>query len=455
MKKQTVVIAAIAVLLVVVSCFGVYLKNSWEKNSQGAGNIRVFECVSSDIAAYSTERGKESAYRLVKKDGEWTVENNSVAVIDNKKADELIRYASGISAIKTVSAEELKGYDKTEPIIVRIETFDKRECTLDFFAEKDDECVFKVVGDETNYVMYSSGRDILAAALDSLRKTDIFAAADKTEDFLDFYEFTDYDKSRMCVRVKNGDEISAEDKNRYIMTEPYLHSVDDDKFEQQIAVHIPAVKIAKFVDDFPKDIAKYGLDENSRAVLRFGKGDAENTLYLGRNDGGTVYAMLGGADGVFAVSSAQLEFLHTEPFYIIEGSFLGANLEKVNRITVETKNRSYDIKRADADGGRKYFINGKDTDEKAFEECVKSVGEMNILSELEKAPENTADIKICVYYDDSAAREIELAAAGGKNYAAFVDGNAEFAVDKAAADAIIEKLADLADEPLKLNRKGE
>ncbi len=447
MKKQTVVMLwACAILLVVVSCVGVYIFGRINEKKQNAA-IEVFVCSASEISGYSVEDGDEG-YKLVRSRGGWLVEKNSVAAIDVKKAESLVGSAARIVANGKIKKDS---FERKETKKIVIELNDGTQKTVSFVGVSGDSSVFTVSGDDGLYTMYTANRDILTPSLNALRRLEIFEFADGDAGSIDSYEYRDNDGTVLCVRHKNADELSKSGTNKYIMTEPYVRSVDDERFEQQILVKLPAIKAEKFVDDFPDGVEKYGLDEAARAALAISCGGKTETLFIGRNDGGLVYAMKEGQDGVFALNSAQLEFLQTEPFYIIEGSLLKAELEKVNRVVVRTGGAEFDIRREDGkDGARRYYINGKDTDEAAFDEGVSAIGKINILGELTVDVKNTADISVLVYYDAPAeVQKIELAETDGKSYAAFVDNKAQFAVDKNVIDDIIKGLAELASEPLK------
>lgn len=315
MKKHTVVfISVVAILLIVMVCVGVYVVLLNKTGIKKTGSENVFECVSSDICGYSVENGGET-YRLVKADGGWSVENDEVAVLDAKKVDELIKSASGITANGRTADGSFEPENRGKIIIER-NGGGKTE--LSFIGNAGDMCVFTLSGDSSRYTMYAASRDILMPALDSLRKLEIFGLPDGDTEEIDAYEFRENNGFVMSVRLKDDKELAEDGKNRYIMTEPSLCSVDDERFQQQIAVKLPQIKAEKFIDDFPDSLEKYGLDESSRSTLTIRCGDRTDTLYIGRVDGGLVYAMKEGENGVFAVNSSQLEFLGTEPFYIAE-----------------------------------------------------------------------------------------------------------------------------------------
>lgn len=441
MKKQTVVIIwSVAVLLLVVgSVLG--FKFGFGKKDNGS-STEIFECLPSDIVSYSVDNGHGNKYKLVRQDDEWKIENNDVAVINSKKAEELMRCASKITATGIVKNKEIS--DKNGDVrTVKIGISDGSEFAMTFLGEEAGMCMFKIAEEDTVYTMYTSTRDILTAPLDSLRDLQIFTEFDDDENMPELYEYTDYDKSKVSIRLKTGWELSQDDKNQFMMTEPYYRSVDDDKFTQQVLVKIPAImRSGSYVYDYPEDLSVYGLDRSGRATLKISRNGAESILYLGKTDNGLVYAQKEGQDEVFAIASAQLEFLNTEPFYLIDSRLLESDIEGVSRVSVKLDGATYELKRnVVAEGSEWFSINGKNTNKEAFDEIISLINEIEVVSELATFPPNTRDIVIRVYYSGKAAApEVALVPAGEKEYAVFVNGKAEFAAEKQKIDDIIERI---------------
>ena len=87
-----------------------------------------------------------------------------------------------------------------------------------------------------------------------------------------------------------------------------------------------------------------------------------------------------------------------------------------------------------------------------FSGTGEKLGDIEILSELQAVPENTQEIVVNVYFNNQAGIEtISLVTLNSKEYAAFINGTAEFAVDKKTVDALIEELRALAKNPLRTN----
>ncbi len=455
MKKQTVVmIWIIALLLLVVGCFGIYGYINYQ-NSKKPQNIELFSCKPSDIIKYTVRNGDKN-YTLVKMDGIWQVEGNEVAVLDQKSVQDIVNSASLINSQGVLKKSELKAFQITEPRSVTLTLADKSVFTLSFDGYKGEISAVRINEDDESYKVHTSVCDILVAKLDKLRAALVFEELIKTDDVLTYYSFTDYDKTKTVVRTKTASEISNSKLNRYIMESPYRKDVDDERFEQQIVVRIPSIAAVSYVDDSPEDMSEYGLDEESRAVLEFRWGDRDETLYLGAETGGKVYAVRDGKEGIFVLSSSQLEFLNTEPFYILESGILSSDIENIRSINVKTADKFYEVtSEHNNTPNSRFFVNGKAASKAAFESIAKLVGGLEIMSEISGNPENKGEIAVSVFYDNGASGQtIRLTGVNDKSYAAFINGKAEFAVSRKTVDALLNELNNISKNPMKTNKEG-
>ena len=455
MKKRTlIVIFTIGLLLLVVLSFGVYGCLSYQ-NSKKPQNIEVFSCLPSEIVKYRVINGNEK-YTLVKDESEWKVEGNDVAVLDQKMVQDVINGASRITSQGILKKKELKEFEVIEVQELELTLSDGSVADLKFVGIKGESCALRIGDDNDIYSVRKSTRDILMASLDKLRVSLVFEELLRNDELLTYYSFTDYDKTKTIVRLKNASEISNTKSNRYVMEKPYRKDVDDEKFEQQILVRIPSIATASYVDDFPENLQEYGLDEESRAELRFKWGDFDETLYLGTNEGGKIHAIKKGKDGVFVINSSQLEFLHTEPFYILESGILNSDAENIYRINVRSEGKSYDITASGKNkANAKFYVNGNAASKMAFDLAVETLESLEFFSEIAKAPQNTKDILVTVYYDNQApVQSISLVPSGNKQYAAFINGKAEFTVNGDAVSSLMTIIKDISNNPMKTEEKG-
>ncbi len=452
MKKQTVVLAWAAVLLLIVSlCVGGYY--IWDGSSQGYTKTQsavAFSCVSTDIEEY-TVVDKTVYYTIERSDGVWRIEDLEKAKLDQEKVGKMIASVSNITAMGTVSRKDFEKLYQKEEKTVKLEIEDAEDVEINFLGTYEGMCAFRVSGNKKIYVMNSSMRDILTPKLDTLRITTVFTKLSKIDTMPDYYKYKDYDGSVVEIRIKNATELAKGKGNRYIMERPFKREVDDDRFEQQIALKIPAISIKGFVENSVDNLEVYGLDEKSRAELSFRWDENLETLYLGKTENGTIYARKNNAADVFTIETGMLEFLKSDPFYVIENGLLKAHISNIKSIEIRIDDAIYTVSSENRNGDTpKFYVCGKTATKEVFEDILDELEEVEFLSELTEVPQDTSDISIRVYYDNGmASQKISLAVMKNKNYAAFIDGNAEFAVDGETVADLVEEVIEAYHNPMK------
>ncbi len=98
----------------------------------------------------------------------------------------------------------------------------------------------------------------------------------------------------------------------------------------------------------------------------------------------------------------------------------------------------------------KFYVCGKTAMREIFDDIIDELEDMKLLSELTDIPKDTGDVVIKVNYDNAAgSQRISLAELNNKNYAAFVDGKAEFAVDGETVRDLVEEVIEAYRNPMK------
>ncbi|MBQ9737384.1 MAG: DUF4340 domain-containing protein [Clostridia bacterium] len=450
MKKQTVVmIWTSALLLLVVTCIGIY----FVYNNQVTGDkpVEVFSTISTEIDGYSVF-DKNGSYSLEKDEDGWHLEDDRKAELDQMAVEKMIAAASKITANKRLSRKELALFDSQDVATVKIDTNNGEDVTIRFLGRADNFCAFRISGDLRTYAMYESTRNILTPSIESLRITSVFPKLADTGTLPEYYRYTDYEGNVTEVRLKTGSELAKGKNNRYMMVKPYVREVDDDSFEQLIAVKIPLIKVKNFVKNPSKDKSDYGLDEKSRAELSFVWDDVTENLFLGRAEGGAVFAMKKDKEEVFLIDAALLEFLQLEPFFVLDSGILKNAKEKVTGVTVEKGDMVYNITSSKINNElRQYLLNGKAASSYVFDEILDALGDMSFKNEIDKEPKNTRDIQITVYYENGETQSISLVKTNEKAYAVFLNNKAEFEVYSDDVNELLEELKEASLNPMKMD----
>ena len=452
MKKHTIALIWTAALIVLVLGFlCIYLGSNGLFGNTVNKPIEVFNCSSAKIEGYSVTSNKGN-YELEKEKDGWYIEDDKKAELDQSAIEKMIASASKITANGTISRKQLAEFDKTDKRTLEIDVEDGEDLKIWFLGSRNNLCAFKVSGDIRTYVMYESVRDILTPPLENLRITAVFPELLKTDTLPDYYTYQDYDKTVMEVRTKTASELATGKNNKYMMERPYKREVDDDSFEQQIAVKIPLMRVKEFIKNPSEDKSVYGLDPTSRAELSFLWNKKTYTLYLGKSENGAVYAMKKDKSDVFTINAPMLEFLQVEPFYILDSGILKNISEKITGVKVVKGDTVYNITSSKgADGLRQYFLNGKAASSYVFNEIIEELGDLKFKNEIHKEPQNTKDIEITVSYENGSTQNISLVKTSEKAYAVFSGGKAEFEIYTKDVYELMEELNEAINNPAKMD----
>ncbi len=451
MKKQTVVIVWLAILLLlVVICIGMYFAHSSYMADKDEP-IELFTCVSSEIEKY-TVSDKNGSYSLEKDESGWYLTDDKEAELDMAVVEKMLASASKITAIKKLGLGDLSSFDNSDEKTVTFDIADGKSVKISFLGTYENLCAFKLSRNRRIYAMYESLKDILAPPVETLRVTTVFPQLAQAETMPEYYRYTDYSGDITEIRIKTSAELSVGKNNRYMMEKPHRLEVSDDAFEQQIAVKIPLIKVKRFLKEHSQNMQEYGLDKESRAELFFTWNDKNETLYLGKEVNGEVFATRNTDKSIFTVSSSSVEFLQFEPFFILDSSVLKASPEKISSVKITVGEDVYKITSENkTDTGGQFFINGKAATRYVFNEIVEKLSVIGFKNETDTPPENTKDTEIMITYDDGGIQNISFAKSGEKTYAVFIDGKAKLEVNISDVDALIEKVKEATVNPMKMD----
>lgn len=441
MKKQIAMLvwSAVVLLVIIASFFALYLADS---NSKGfkPHEYEIFSCVSTDIEEYSVA-DKQSEYTIEKTKNGWKFEDDEQIELDENVITKLLASASSIKAVGTVNKKQFAAFDTKDVKKLEIDVNNGKGIEITFYGTANELCAFSVEGDRRIYVMYAAIMNILTPNADSLRISQVFPKLADTDALPDYYFYKSRDGSITEVRVKSDYELAKSKGNRYVMEKPFRREVDDELFEQQLAVKIPALKIAAYENPV-KNPEVYGLDEKTRAELKFSWDGNHEVLYLGISDGGMVYSSKGDLTTVFKINSSLLEFLDHDPFYILDAGILKADIKNVKAVHISCGDKEYDLSvRQLQDGVFQFFANGRVIGEADYQKIMDTLSDINFMSEIDTVPENTREIVLKVAYDNgAAAQSISLEKINDKSYAVFTDNKAEFAVSSDDVNKLLKVL---------------
>lgn len=391
-------------------------------------------------------------------DGAFEVVYPYEVVFSQTRVNRIVSGAASISARRTVEEEpeDLAVYGLDEPratITVR-KTDDTQEQLLvgrqtpardSFYVKKSD--------DATVYLVYNTWITPFLYSIDELR--------DKTIPQINTQELTrlEIDTTagrRITVRRVEEGEFDDDPElafNAYVVEQPYRRQFGfAGQFLETLTNELSTLRILRFVDDQPDNLAQYGLNP-PRARLYVADGRNQLQILFGEQTDGGRYASFGFGQNVFIMSGGE-ELIAASPYSVVSTFALILNIDLVDDFVVTYKDARYTgaIEREWPDGEppeegetdengeeiepiETYFLNGEEIDEDSFRDLYQWA--IGLLMDTE-APDNPTyrepAVTITYSLTDGTSKSVEFVPYNSNFYAVFRDGISEFLISRAKLD---------------------
>jgi hypothetical protein len=155
---------------------------------------------------------------------------------------------------------------------------------------------------------------------------------------------------RVTVKPATGDETSVEKQgNAWQVTQPSPAAADEAELSG-ITSNLASLEIQRVVDDQATDLKQYGLDP-ARIEVTFKFAGKEQKLLLGQKTptGSDLYARTPDKPRVFLVSSYLESTFNKSSFDLRDKTILKIDREKVDRVEIETPDRTVKVAKQGAD----------------------------------------------------------------------------------------------------------
>ncbi|NLL69842.1 MAG: DUF4340 domain-containing protein [Epulopiscium sp.] len=242
------------------------------------------------------------------------------------------------------------------------------------------------------------------------------------------------------------------------MLQPYrqIHTINTEEFSKQLE-KIPSFKVQDFIEDYPQDLKKYGLDQPSMILQMKDMEEGEVHLLFGNEyDNDNLYFKLADRPAVYGMKKSSLEILYTlEPFAVVDKFAYIVNIDFVDQIQIQTKDKDYsiqlkrEIKKAQEEGKEDetittYFINNKEVEEKPFKELYQSLIGIMVDAENKETLEESPEVSMAFTLNvDPKQVVVDYVPYNRDFYAVFRDGTSEFLASKGQVTKILTRLEEL------------
>jgi hypothetical protein len=154
----------------------------------------------------------------------------------------------------------------------------------------------------------------------------------------------------VTVKSASGDQTTVEKQGAdWKMTQPAAVAADGAELSG-ITSNLASLEVSRVVDDQPTDLKQYGLDP-ARIEVTFKFAGKDQKLLLGQKTptGGDLYAKVPDKPRVFLVASYLETTFNKSTFDLRDKTILKIDREKVDRVEIETPDRTVKVAKQGAD----------------------------------------------------------------------------------------------------------
>jgi ribosome biogenesis protein Nip4 len=240
------------------------------------------------------------------------------------------------------------------------------------------------------------------------------------------------------------------------MYKPYKipRSVDTEKVDVIIKA-IPEIGIVDIVEENAKELSKYGLDKPILELIAKDKDNHTFHIQIGKDkDTNLVYFKLADSNNVYTTEKEKAKALKPDPFTLITKFAYLVNIDDVDKIDIQTKDKNYVItltrqltKKAEKEGEKDeyavtYKVNDKEIKEEDFKKYYQSLIGLTADAENNKNVGQKAELTTTYYLNKGNTKvvKVEYCPYNADFYSILRDGNAEFLISK---DKVNKMLSDL------------
>lgn len=248
-------------------------------------------------------------------------------------------------------------------------------------------------------------------------------------------------------------KLNEDEKNKfsmftsYVMTYPQYASVQSGALDE-LAENMNMITVTKYVEDNPKNLEKYGLN-NPRYVLEIETDGGSYTISYGsKTETGGVYAMVKGKNFVFEQAAEVYSSLETvQVLRLMERYAHIVDMYEVSEITVSGGGITNTFTLTGDEQNKNVTVNGKTANLEKFKTTYQSVIGIEVSGFAENINGGSEIAKIVFKYYDGNTVTARYLTYDERNYALERNGVVQSVVLKENINAMLEKVNEFAANP--------
>lgn len=410
--------------------------------------------VASMEAVYSVNSEEIISANIKNEYGEYTVLFGETVTVEGKdieKDDDKLRYL--LTEVSSVYASSKVGDNITE---LNVYGLDNPYAVLTLTDKNNNKTVLALgnktpVGSEY-YANYNNGTTVYIISeysvsavlrkLDYYRNTVLFSIE---TDNVNSISFTKQGASAVTFEKTSVEDTSVAHNvfAAYRMTSPYSWDAEGTQVGN-ILTAIQNLSIVNYVEDYPEDLSKYGLNPYYARVVITEKNGKVNELLIGSNVDGNYYIKVSGKYAVYTVSASAFGFLDYEPTAFLQQFAFLKNIDTVKTIEYSHNDikATFDIKKIEQEVHDVKY-NGKNISQSTFKELYTELISMSVSGPLSYTPSGTPMLTYKFIYNDGTSETVNYYKYDERKIALSVNGKVQFYVDSSEFNMRINKIDSL------------
>jgi hypothetical protein len=452
MKKSRVILSLV-ILLAVLTGTLIYFKNKPSEPSVEPQDDRILITkIEKQAIDKICLQSKQGTLTIEKKGEDWQVDSAQAVKINQYRIDYILDSITQLYAEQVVSEtpENRENFGLAKPQAVaeiqltdgsknRLYLGDKVPTGSSYYlAVEDDPRIFTIwYGDGENFLL----------TLDDLRDRSLPAI---TMEELAYFKLARQGAPTIeVVADKEGTIDDTLPLGNWLLTKPYNKpkSIKWEEFQKLLSA-IEMLRIDEFVEENPKDLNKYGLvNPSAELVVK----DEENTLhlYFGNSKEDKVFFKLADAPAVYAVEKGNTEFLATKHFDLIFKFAYIENIDYMDKIVIEGNGKTHELtllrgaKEDEEDEVEEtFFVNGKEVEDESFRKFYQVLIGLLLEGENDKKLKEEPEVRTTFYLNKANEPKVIISYVpyNPDFYAVFLNGEAEFLINRDQVQKMLEEL---------------
>lgn len=451
---RNIIIFAIIIAVLGGLLFFVSRYESENNDAQVVGEIteetmfNVYKTESEDIARINIKNSSEE-YFLTTDGDKWVLNGDSSIKIKKSSLDSLLFSLSSVSVKKVIAEndENANDFGFNNPLGYAELIFKdgtNAKITVGGKTLDGQDYYIMVPGDNKIYMKNAYGTESLIPFISSLR--DLSLVSIDTSDINNITEFYMSKRGSMAVKLKNNVDVNDENADaRWRMIKPVTAVMNGQNFADKIVSCFESFNASKVIEDHPKNLADYGLN-NPYAEFSISTKDAAFSFKVGDETENFRYITMSGQSAVYLIDKTKLSFLDVSYIDLMSNLIHVEYIKDVNKVTIASQDKKYDMEIKGEGEKAEYFINGKKIHKSSFSKAYQAVIGISLDSlDLSDEPKINNEAYIKYSKKDGTETLVEFLPVNDRNYRVVVNGEGNSVTNKKNLDNALEKVQEIID----------